>query len=70
MSHKHFVCKCKHGIVLSQCRCAVKEKEEVVVSCNSECLVVFADPPQPKFGSLVIGGVKVTKDNFHLFFES
>lgn len=42
--------------------------QEVIDFTNA--LVEFERPPRPRFGSLVIGGVKVTKDNFHLFFDT
>lgn len=43
------------------------DSQECIDFANA--LMEFERPQQPRFGSLVIGGVKVTKDNFHLFFD-
>lgn len=33
----HYVQKCKHGVVMAQCRCPAPDKVEVLVPCPSTC---------------------------------
>ncbi len=38
MTHPgHNVTRCVHGTIVSQCRCAIKDKPSVVVECPKNC---------------------------------
>lgn len=36
----HYIAKCKHGTMVSQCRCISKDKEVRIVPCPSWCKAV------------------------------
>lgn len=36
----HYVEKCKHGVVVAQCRCLGPGKVEVLVACPSTCAII------------------------------
>lgn len=37
MTHGHFISKCKHGVVVAQCRCISVNKEVRIVPCPASC---------------------------------
>lgn len=41
----HFIEKCRHGVVVTQCRCSNKNKSVRIVECPSNCPSDFKDIP-------------------------
>jgi hypothetical protein len=40
----HFKSVCKHGMIVTQCRCPSKDKEERLVPCPSLCDPIAFNP--------------------------
>lgn len=39
----HFIDKCKHGVVVRQCRCADPNKVEHIVACPATCAIEYPE---------------------------
>ncbi len=39
----HFIQKCRHGVVVAQCRCPSPDKLVHLIDCPPECLQLFGD---------------------------
>lgn len=44
--HQHFIAKCKHGVVVSQCRCPSKDNAIRLVACPDSCTPATEKPAE------------------------
>ncbi len=54
----HYIAKCKHGVVMGQCRCASPNKSVRIVECKHQ---EFSPPTGQRYVSgITAGGVRYT----------